>query len=105
MSVCVYSVSVLSCVHGRALRRVDPPSKESYRVKKAKKLKKRPRSKKKAVEPWIDSYYITNQSTFRFPTTKNTNMVAHALVKWSKSCDTITDLEQDYEMICSNRSS
>jgi hypothetical protein len=32
MSVCVYSVFVLSCVQGAALRRADPPSKESYRL-------------------------------------------------------------------------
>jgi hypothetical protein len=32
MSVCVYSVFVLSNVYVAALRRADPPSKESYRV-------------------------------------------------------------------------
>jgi hypothetical protein len=32
MSVCVYSVFVLSCVQVAALRRADPPSKESYRL-------------------------------------------------------------------------
>jgi hypothetical protein len=30
--VCVYSVFVLSCVYVAALRRADPPSKESYRL-------------------------------------------------------------------------
>jgi hypothetical protein len=30
MSVCVYSVVTLSCVYVAALRRADPPSKESY---------------------------------------------------------------------------
>jgi hypothetical protein len=32
MFVCVYSVFVLSCVQVAALRRADPPSKESYRL-------------------------------------------------------------------------
>jgi hypothetical protein len=32
MSVCVYSVFVLSCMYVAALRRADPPSKESYRM-------------------------------------------------------------------------
>jgi hypothetical protein len=32
MSVCVYSVFVLCCVQVTALRRADPPSKESYRL-------------------------------------------------------------------------
>jgi hypothetical protein len=32
MSVCVYSVFVLSCVQVAALRRADPSSKESYRL-------------------------------------------------------------------------
>jgi hypothetical protein len=32
MSVCVYSVFMLSCVQVAALRRADPPSKESYRL-------------------------------------------------------------------------
>jgi hypothetical protein len=31
-SVCVYSVFMLSCVQVAALRRADPPSKESYRL-------------------------------------------------------------------------
>jgi hypothetical protein len=47
MSVCVYSVFVLSCVQEAALRRTDPPSKEYYRLcKKIKKLKKRQRANK-----------------------------------------------------------
>jgi hypothetical protein len=32
MSVCVYSVFMLSCVQVAALRPADPPSKESYRL-------------------------------------------------------------------------
>jgi hypothetical protein len=32
MSVCVYSVFLLSCMQVAALRRADPPSKESYRL-------------------------------------------------------------------------
>jgi hypothetical protein len=32
MSVCAYSVFVLFCVYVAALRRADPPSKESYRL-------------------------------------------------------------------------
>jgi hypothetical protein len=45
MSVCVYSVFVLSCVQVAALRRVDPQSKVSHRLcKNIKKLKRRPRS-------------------------------------------------------------
>jgi hypothetical protein len=40
MSVCVYSVFVLSYVQVAALRRPDPPSKEPYRLcKKIRKLK------------------------------------------------------------------
>jgi hypothetical protein len=55
ISVCVYSVSVLSCVQIAALRRANPPSKKSNRLcKKAKTLKKRPRPNKRTVEPWID---------------------------------------------------
>jgi hypothetical protein len=47
MSVCIYSVFVLSCVQVAALQQADSPSKESYRLcKTIKKLKKWPRSNK-----------------------------------------------------------
>jgi hypothetical protein len=46
MSVCVYSVFVLSCVQVAALGRADPPSKESYRLCKDQETEKRSRSDK-----------------------------------------------------------
>jgi hypothetical protein len=52
MSVCVYSVFVLSCVQVAALRRADHSSKESYRLcKKYYGTKEEARAQKRAVEP------------------------------------------------------
>jgi hypothetical protein len=59
MSASVYSAFVLSCVQGAALQRVNPPSKKFYQLcKKIKKLKRRPRHKQGAVEPYIDNDII-----------------------------------------------
>jgi hypothetical protein len=52
MSVCVYSVFVLSCVEETALRRADPPSKESYRLCK-RSNGKAAKVQLRAVEPQI----------------------------------------------------
>jgi hypothetical protein len=41
MSVCVYSVFVLSCVQVAVLWRADPPSKESYRLWKDQETEKK----------------------------------------------------------------
>jgi hypothetical protein len=48
MFVCIYSVFVLSCLQVAALRRIDPPSKESYRLCKRdqESEKERPRPNK-----------------------------------------------------------
>jgi hypothetical protein len=52
MSVCVYSVFVLSCVQVAALQQADPLSKESYRLcKKTKELRSGQGPTKRAVKP------------------------------------------------------
>jgi hypothetical protein len=52
MSMCDYSVSLLSCLQVEALRLADSPSKESYRLcKMTKKLKKAAKVQQRAVEP------------------------------------------------------
>jgi hypothetical protein len=51
MSVCVYSVFVLSCVYVAALRRADSPSKESYRVCKDQGTEIAAKAQQRAVEP------------------------------------------------------
>jgi hypothetical protein len=51
MSVCVYSVYVLSCVYVAALRRADHSSKESYRLfKKDYETEEEVRAQQRAVE-------------------------------------------------------
>jgi hypothetical protein len=47
-------VCVLSCVPVAALRRADPPSKESYRVKDQE-TEKAAKVKQRGVEPYIDN--------------------------------------------------
>jgi hypothetical protein len=51
MSVCVYSVFVLSCVYVVALRRANTPSKESYRLCKNEETEKAAKAQQRAVEP------------------------------------------------------
>jgi hypothetical protein len=55
MSACVYSVFVLSCVQVAALRRDDPPSKQSYRLfKKDQGTEKAAKAQQRALELQID---------------------------------------------------
>jgi hypothetical protein len=51
MSVCVYSVSLLSCVQIAALRQADPPSKDSYRLCKGQEAEKAVKIQQRVVEP------------------------------------------------------
>jgi hypothetical protein len=51
MSVCVYPVFVLSCLQVAALRRADPPFKESYRLCKTQETGKTAKVQQRAVEP------------------------------------------------------
>jgi hypothetical protein len=54
MSVCIYSVFVLFFVQVAALRRTDPPSKESYRLYKDQETEKSAKVQQRAVEQEID---------------------------------------------------
>jgi hypothetical protein len=55
MSVCVYTVFVLSCVEVAALRRTDPPSKKSYTLCiKIKKMKRGLDPTTKVLDGWVD---------------------------------------------------
>jgi hypothetical protein len=57
MSVCVYSVFVLSCVYVAALRRADHSSNESYRLcKKNYDTEEEARVQQRAVEPLMDGW-------------------------------------------------
>jgi hypothetical protein len=51
MFMCVYSVFMLFCVQVAALRRADPPSKDSYRLYTDKKTEKAAKAQQRAVEP------------------------------------------------------
>jgi hypothetical protein len=51
MSVCVYSVFMLSCVQVAALRRAYPPSKESYRLCKNQETEKAAKIHQRTVKP------------------------------------------------------
>jgi hypothetical protein len=47
---------VLSCVQVAALRRADPPSKESYRLYIDQETEKAAKSQQRAVESWMDGW-------------------------------------------------
>jgi hypothetical protein len=50
--MCVYSVFVLSCVQAVALRRADPPSKDTYEFLRDKKTEKTAKAQQWAVESY-----------------------------------------------------
>jgi hypothetical protein len=83
ISACVYFVFVLSCVQLAALRKDDPPSKETCQLrKKIKKLKKQPRSTR-AVEPWIDERMDINLAS----AIENLDMLPiHSIIWVEKRC-------------------
>jgi hypothetical protein len=56
MSVCIYSVFVLSCVQVEALRRADPLSKESYLLCKNQETERAVKAQQKAVEPQMGGW-------------------------------------------------
>jgi hypothetical protein len=58
MSVCVYSVFLLSFVQVVALRRADRPSKESYRPCKNQETEKLAKVQQRAVEPLISLFCL-----------------------------------------------
>jgi hypothetical protein len=51
MSMCLYSVFVLSCVQVATLRRSDPPTKGDVKDQETEKAAK---FQQRAVEPWMD---------------------------------------------------
>jgi hypothetical protein len=60
MSVCVYSVCVVSCVQVAALRRADPSSKESYRLcKRDQKIEKAAKIQQRDIDgcSWSFSHW------------------------------------------------